>query len=154
MVEGNKLSRMRAKMRGRSEETPRDRSRSHVYTGNHAHPGSQTLSSTSRPTFHVYKVSGRALRAAYKTSEPNLDDTLTLLDHNPRLTSCLTFPHSKMIFCSELLEVTIYFHSWCIHLISIFVGEETERAPVWVMRQAGRYLPGTSQPSLYAFSFS
>jgi len=27
-------------------------------------------------------------------------------------------------------------------LLRAAAGEETERAPVWVMRQAGRYLPG------------
>lgn len=31
-------------------------------------------------------------------------------------------------------------------LIRAAKGEETERAPVWVMRQAGRYLPGKYSP--------
>lgn len=29
-----------------------------------------------------------------------------------------------------------------MHLIIALKGEKTEHAPVWVMRQAGRYLPG------------
>jgi hypothetical protein len=34
-------------------------------------------------------------------------------------------------------------------LLRAAAGEETERAPVWVMRQAGRYLPGKSYFSSY-----
>ena len=36
----------------------------------------------------------------------------------------------------------------CDLLLRAAAGEETERAPVWVMRQAGRYLPGEWVPGV------
>ena len=29
-------------------------------------------------------------------------------------------------------------------ILRVVKGEQVERVPVWIMRQAGRYLPGTS----------
>ena len=31
-------------------------------------------------------------------------------------------------------------------ILRVARGEKVERAPCWIMRQAGRYLPGISQP--------
>jgi len=35
-------------------------------------------------------------------------------------------------------------------ILRVARGETVERAPCWVMRQAGRYLPGTDHPLLFS----